>query len=163
MLNMCTKCGYVQRELVCLLLPTSSVNNNNNTFYLNFSLWMIFPQSFSTLSQFAFNFYVLSKMCSKWHPRRWRHTCIRRAKLSMIYTSASSQWYPNLHRYCHIAHSPDLNAPDIYLWGVSQGYCVWERSSNNWWTDQISSNLVDLNFSLWMIFPQSFSHLSQFA
>jgi hypothetical protein len=31
MLNICTKCGYVQRELVCLLLPTSSVNNNNNT------------------------------------------------------------------------------------------------------------------------------------
>jgi hypothetical protein len=30
-LNICTKCGYVQRELVCLLLPTSSVNNNNNT------------------------------------------------------------------------------------------------------------------------------------
>jgi hypothetical protein len=25
MLNICTKCGYVQRELVCLLLPTSSV------------------------------------------------------------------------------------------------------------------------------------------
>jgi hypothetical protein len=46
---------------------------------LNFSLWMIFPQSFSHLSQFAYNFYVLSK----WHPRRWRHTCIRRAKLSM--------------------------------------------------------------------------------
>jgi hypothetical protein len=31
MLNICTKCGYVQRELVCLLLPTSSVNNNINT------------------------------------------------------------------------------------------------------------------------------------
>ena len=31
MLNICTKCGYVQRKLVCLLLPTSSVNNNNNT------------------------------------------------------------------------------------------------------------------------------------
>jgi hypothetical protein len=30
MLNICTNCGYVQRELVCLLLPTSSVNNNNN-------------------------------------------------------------------------------------------------------------------------------------
>jgi hypothetical protein len=28
MLNICTKCGYVQRELVCLLLPTSSVKNN---------------------------------------------------------------------------------------------------------------------------------------
>jgi hypothetical protein len=25
-------------------------------------------------------------MCSKWHPRRWRHTCIRRAKLSMTHT-----------------------------------------------------------------------------
>jgi hypothetical protein len=24
-LNICTKCGYVQRELVCLFLPTSSV------------------------------------------------------------------------------------------------------------------------------------------
>jgi hypothetical protein len=31
MLNICTKCEYVQRELVCLLLPTFSVNNNNNT------------------------------------------------------------------------------------------------------------------------------------
>jgi hypothetical protein len=50
---------------------------------------MIFPQSFSHLSQFAYNFYVLSKMCPKWHPRRWRHTCIRRAKLSMTRTHSS--------------------------------------------------------------------------
>jgi hypothetical protein len=50
---------------------------------------MIFPQSFSHLSQFAYNFYVLSKLCSKWHPRRWRHTCIRRAKLSMTRTHSS--------------------------------------------------------------------------
>jgi uncharacterized membrane protein len=50
---------------------------------------MIFPQSFSHLIQFAYNFYVLSKMCSKWHPRRWRHTCIRRAKLSMTRTHSS--------------------------------------------------------------------------
>jgi hypothetical protein len=34
-----------------------------------------------------------------------------------IYTSASSQWYPKLHQYCHIAHSPDLNPPDFYLKG----------------------------------------------
>jgi hypothetical protein len=34
-----------------------------------------------------------------------------------IYTSASSQWCPKLHQYCHIAHSPDLNPPDLYLWG----------------------------------------------
>jgi hypothetical protein len=35
----CTKCGYVQRELVCLLLPTSIVNNNNNTCgFINISL-----------------------------------------------------------------------------------------------------------------------------
>ena len=47
MLNICTKCGYVQRELVCLLLPTSSVNNNNNTcdfIYISLScdylIWM---------------------------------------------------------------------------------------------------------------------------
>ena len=48
-----------------LINPTSS-----NLVDLNFSLWMIFPQSFSHLSQFAYNLYVLSKMCSKWHPRR---------------------------------------------------------------------------------------------
>ena len=65
-----------------LINPTSS-----NLVDLNFSLWMIFPQSFSHLSQFAYNLYVLSKMCSKWHPRRWRHTCIRRAKLSMTHSS----------------------------------------------------------------------------
>ena len=34
-----------------------------------------------------------------------------------IYTSASSQWCPKLHQYCHIVHSPDLNPPDLYLWG----------------------------------------------
>ena len=34
---------------------------------------------------------------------------------------------------------------------------------NPTWVHQISSNLVDLNVSLWMIFPQSFSHPSQFA
>jgi hypothetical protein len=34
-----------------------------------------------------------------------------------IYTFASSQWCPKLHQYCHIAHSPDLNPPDFYLWG----------------------------------------------
>jgi hypothetical protein len=34
---------------------------------------------------------------------------------------------------------------------------------NPTWVHQISSNLVDLNVSPWMIFPQSFSHLSQFA
>ena len=28
-------------------------------------------------------------MCSKWRPRRWRHTCIRRAKLSMTRTHSS--------------------------------------------------------------------------
>ena len=50
---------------------------------------MIFPQSFSHLSQCAYNCYVVSKMCSKWHPWRWRHTCIRRAKLSMTRTHSS--------------------------------------------------------------------------
>jgi hypothetical protein len=50
---------------------------------------MIFPQSFRQLSQFAYNFYVLSKMGPKWQPRRWRHTCIRRAKLSMTRTHSS--------------------------------------------------------------------------
>ena len=47
MLNICTKCGYVQMELVCLFLPTSSVNNNNNTcdfIYISLScdylIWM---------------------------------------------------------------------------------------------------------------------------
>jgi hypothetical protein len=45
--DICTKCGYVQRELVCLLLPTFSVNNNNNTcnfIYISLSgdylIWM---------------------------------------------------------------------------------------------------------------------------
>ena len=28
-------------------------------------------------------------MCSKWHPQRWRHTCIRHAKLSMTRTHFS--------------------------------------------------------------------------
>ena len=38
MLNICIKCGYVQRELVCLLLPTSSSVNNNTWFYLHFTV-----------------------------------------------------------------------------------------------------------------------------
>ena len=78
-----------QSNFVKFCLYIFSTGWPKNLVDLNFSLWMIFPQSFSHLSQFAYNFYVLSKMCSKWHPRRWRHTCIRRAKLSMTRTHSS--------------------------------------------------------------------------
>ena len=33
--------------------------------------------------------HVLSKIWSKWPPRRWRQTCVRRAKLSITRTQSS--------------------------------------------------------------------------
>jgi hypothetical protein len=59
---------------------------------------------------------------------------IKRSPFISIYTTASSQWCPKLHQYCHIARSPDLNPPDFYLWGYLKDN-VWEQSSNNWWTE----------------------------
>jgi len=53
MLNICTKCGYVQRELVCLSLPTSIVNNNNTFFicggYLKDNVYENNPQTIGEL------------------------------------------------------------------------------------------------------------------
>ena len=56
--------------LKMLINPKQVHQISSNLVDLNFSLWMIFQKCFSHLGQFAYNFYVLSKMCSKWHPRR---------------------------------------------------------------------------------------------
>jgi hypothetical protein len=71
MLNICTKCGYVQRELVCLLLPASSVNNNNNTcdfIYISLScdylIWICHqnPSIKKTTFFFVFSYININKL-----------------------------------------------------------------------------------------------------
>ena len=51
-------------------------------------------------------------MCSKWHPRRWRHTCIRRTN-------------------CHwLAHIPPMGFPWSVLWLLPSVHQLFEDCSH---------------------------------